>query len=209
MVTGLFQHLWEGRIFPPVTLHQRGDGVMNASALVDAQTEVLLKEAIRTIPDFPVPGIGFKDITPLLARSETFALAIDAMCRALDSPDLEAIVAIESRGFVVGAPLANRLGTGLILVRKPGKLPGEKDSFSYQCEYCSGTLEVHRDAIQPGSNYLIVDDLLATGGTARATADYVTRAGGRVFGFSFLVELTALKGRALLREGPVFSVLKF
>jgi adenine phosphoribosyltransferase len=170
--------------------------------------ESLLKESIVSIPDFPIAGINFKDITPLLADPALFPLAIDELYKLMSSWEVDAVVAIESRGFIVGAPLADRLRAGLIPVRKPGKLPGGKDCFSYTCEYSTGTLEVRENAIREGGRYLVVDDLLATGGTARATYDYITAKGGAVAGFGFLVELTALNGRALL-ERPVQSLLQY
>jgi adenine phosphoribosyltransferase len=167
------------------------------------------KSDIASIADFPIPGIDFKDITPLLANQEKFAFAIEALAKPLNGLPLDAVIAVESRGFIVGAPLASVLRLGLVLARKPGKLPGERDSFGYTCEYCSGTLEVRRGSVRPGLRYLIVDDLLATGGTARATADYVSAKGGEVIGFCFLVELTMLEGRSRLLDGAVFSLLKY
>jgi adenine phosphoribosyltransferase len=176
---------------------------------ISRATEDSLKEHIVNIPDFPVPGINFKDITPLVAQREKFALAIDELCRLLSPLQFDAVVAIESRGFVIGAPIAHKFRVGLIMVRKPGKLPGDKDSFEYTCEYCSGSLEVGKRAIQPHLRYLILDDLLATGGTTKAVSDYVVQAAGTISGFCFLVELTMLHGRALLQQGLVVSLLKY
>jgi adenine phosphoribosyltransferase len=168
-----------------------------------------LKGLVRNIPDFPIPGINFKDITPLLVNPRGFGLAIEKASSQISNIHVDAVVAIESRGFAFGAPIAANVSAGLILIRKPGKLPAEKDTFPYTCEYCSGLLEVHRGSIQPNMRYLIVDDLLATGGTARATADYIASVGGEIVGFSFLIELTALGGRSLLQRAPVHSVLVY
>jgi adenine phosphoribosyltransferase len=176
---------------------------------MEVRTEELLRSAILSIPDFPIPGIDFKDITPLLARRDTFPLAIDALVTMLAPQDVDGVVAIESRGFLIGAPLASALRCGIVLMRKPGKLPGETDRFGYSCEYCDGTLEVRRGAVKSGGRYLIVDDLLATGGTARATADYLGTRNATVTGFTFLVELAVLEGRRRLVEAPVYSLLKY
>jgi adenine phosphoribosyltransferase len=169
----------------------------------------VLKAAIRDIPDFPIPGIGFKDITPVLADPVLFGLAIDGVCDALGSIPFDRILAVESRGFLLGAAIAARLDSGVILVRKPGKLPGDVDRFGYTCEYCAGDLEVCRGALRPGLNYLVVDDVLATGGTARACADHVLREGGTVAGYGFLLELTFLDGRKRLDDAPVVSIVRY
>jgi len=174
-----------------------------------ARSEVYLKSFIRSIPDFPIAGIDFKDITPLLADSHGFTLIVESSIAFWRKAHIDAVIAVEARGFLVGAPLAHLLSVGLILVRKPGKLPGERDQFAYTCEYSSGALEVHRGLVKEGMRCLIVDDLLATGGTARATADYVLRSHAVIGGFSFVVELAALKGRLLLNDGPVYSVLQY
>lgn len=171
--------------------------------------EGLLKQEIVSIPNFPIPGIDFKDITPLLAQGDKFALAIEELRRPLMDLDFSAIVAVESRGFIIGAALASHMQRGIILVRKPGKLPGAIDSFGYSCEYCSGTLQVRCGSIRPDHRYLVVDDLLATGGTARATADYIAQAQGHVAGFCFLVELSFLGGRQLLQEAPVITLINY
>jgi adenine phosphoribosyltransferase len=185
---------------------------MEGSVATDTEDLVAaLKASIPTYADFPAPGIAFKDITPLLADGDRFAATIDWLCARLESAKttFEAVLAIESRGFVFGAPIAARFRSGLVLVRKPGKLPGLVESFDYTCEYCAGRLEVERGAIEPLARYLIVDDLLATGGTARAVADYVAQRGGAVAGYCFLVELSFLDGRALLGDAPVFSLLTY
>ena len=176
---------------------------------IDPCLEATLKQYIASIPNFPIPGIDFKDIAPLIAEKDGFSLALDSLCNLLSPIEFDAVVAIESRGFLIGAPVAHQFRTGLILVRKPGKLPGEKDLFPYTCEYCSGELEVQRGAIRSGARYLVLDDLLATGGTSRATADYIALKGGIVAGFCFLVELSMLNGKALLVEAPVVSLLKY
>lgn len=170
-----------------------------------------LKMNIVSVPDFPVDGIDFKDITPLLEDGEKFASAIDGLVAGLTGEvgDFDTVLAVESRGFVFGAPVASRLRRGLALVRKPGKLPGAPDRFAYTCEYCSGTLEIRRGAVVPPCRYLVLDDILATGGTARAVADYVVGRGAEVAGFCFAVELSFLDGRAMLDDAPVVSLLRY
>ena len=181
------------------------------AGLVDDSLQAALKDAIETVPDFPTPGIAFKDIGPLLADGEKFGAVIAGLRECLDRARItfDGVLAVESRGFIFGAPLASSLQRGLILVRKPGKLPGAVDAFGYSCEYATGTLEVRRGAIRPGGAYLVVDDLLATGGTARAVADHVTRSGGTVAGYCFVVELSFLGGRELLNDAPVVSLLTY
>jgi len=171
--------------------------------------EGLLKGHIGSIPDFPIPGILFKDITPLLANGEAFATAVDSMTASVEDIDFDAILAVEARGFLFGAPIASRLRRGLILVRKPSKLPATIDSFDYTCEYCEGTLEVRAGQVRAGRRYLVLDDILATGGTARATADYVSRCRGTLVGYCFLIELAFLRGRDLLSDAPVRSVVVY
>lgn len=167
-----------------------------------------LKHRIREIEDFPIPGIRFKDIAPLLAEPSSITKVLDALQEAITFP-VDLVLAIDARGFVVGAPLADRLRTGFVMIRKPGKLPGEKLTFAYECEYSTGTLEVTEGLIGQGMRCLIVDDVLATGGTARATADFVTALGGKVVGYTFLLEIAVLGGRARLGDGPVISLLRF
>lgn len=167
-----------------------------------------LRAAVRDIPDFPVPGVLFRDITPLLAQPELFHLAIDRLEAGIAGLDADAIVAIESRGFIFGAPLALRLGCAFVPVRKPGKLPFRTVRQDYDLEYGTGSLEAHADALAPGRRAIIVDDVLATGGTAAATASLVERMGARVLGFAFLLELRALDGRARL-DRPVHSLLSY
>lgn len=162
------------------------------------------------MPDFPEPGIGFKDITTLLADPVGFRHAIDAVTEPFRGEGIELVVGIEARGFVFSAPVAHGLGAGLIPIRKPGKLPAAVDSVSYELEYGGGTLEVHAESIRPGARCLIVDDVLATGGTAAAGRELVERQGGEVVGFSFLAELAFLAGRARLgNDVTVHAVLTY
>ncbi|MEJ7763136.1 MAG: adenine phosphoribosyltransferase [Thermomicrobiales bacterium] len=167
-----------------------------------------LRRHIRDIPDFPQPGILFRDITPLLGHGEVFRDLIDVMVTRYRGT-IDAVVAIESRGFIFGAPLAYALGIGLIPVRKSGKLPGRTLSEDYALEYGTATLEIHQDAISPAQRILLVDDLLATGGTARAAATLVERLGGEVVGVFVLAELSALGGRDALVGLDVTSLIVY
>jgi len=167
-----------------------------------------LKRHIRDIPDFPKPGIVFKDITPLLADAEAFRAAIDAMITPFRGR-IDTVLGIESRGFILGAPAAYALGTGFALVRKPGKLPWQTHRATYELEYGTDTLEIHHDAIGPGHRVLVVDDLLATGGTASAAVELVQRCGGEIVACTFLVELTFLSGRARLRGQDVHALIAY
>lgn len=164
---------------------------------------------IRDIPDFPKKGIIFKDITPLLREPAAFLATIDALREHHANQDVHAVAAVESRGFIFGSALAVALGAGFIPIRKPGKLPHETLSETYSLEYGTDTIQVHRDAVSPGDRVLIVDDLLATGGTAKAAVNLITKMGGRVVGASFVVELEFLAGRARLEGIPTFSLIKF
>ena len=168
-----------------------------------------LKDYIRDIPDFPKPGILFKDITPLLASPAAFRECIRQMADHYRDKKIDAVVAAEARGFIFGPILATRLGTGFIPVRKPGKLPAGTSRISYDLEYGQDTLEIHTDAVMEGQRVLIVDDLLATGGTARATCDLVEQLGGKVHGLAFVVELTFLPGRQRLNGYDVHAVLSY
>lgn len=154
-----------------------------------------LKKAIRDVPDFPQRGVIFKDITTLLKDPQMFRKSVDALVDAVKDKDFDLVLGVESRGFIFAATLADRLGKGLIIVRKPGKLPAETIQLTYDLEYGTDTVEMHTDAVQPGQKVLIIDDVLATGGTARAVAQLVEKAGGKVAGIEFLVELDFLKGR--------------
>jgi adenine phosphoribosyltransferase len=168
-----------------------------------------LRERIREIPDFPKPGILFYDITTLLKDPAAYKEAIDLMLSPFAGEPIDLVVGMESRGFIFSAPMAYQLGAGLVPVRKLGKLPAETITVEYALEYGSNTLEIHRDAIQPGQKVLIVDDLLATGGTVKGTIELVERLKGEVVGLAFLVELDFLKGRDRLQDRRVVSVVKY
>lgn len=168
-----------------------------------------LAEMIRSIPDFPVEGILFRDITTLIKEPDAFQEAVDSLLDRCVGKEIDVVVAIEARGFIFGAPIAYELGAGFVPVRKPDKLPWEKVAASYTLEYGTNVLEMHADAIEPGQRVLIVDDLLATGGSAKATAELVERLGGEVVGFLFLIELTDLKGIEQLEGYDVFSLIKY
>src|SRR3954471_20552255 len=154
-----------------------------------------LKEHIRDIPDFPKPGVVFKDITPLLADVDAFRFTIDAIADHFAGQTVDKVLGIEARGFITAAPVAYRFGAGFVPVRKAGKLPWEIEKEEYELEYGTDLLEIHRDAVAPGERVLIVDDVIATGGTAAATARLVERLGGQVVGFAFVIELGPLNGR--------------
>ena len=168
-----------------------------------------LRAKIREIPDFPKPGILFYDITTLLKNPDAFREAVDLMIEPFRDDRVDVVVGMESRGFIFSAPMAYQLHAGLVPVRKLGKLPAETLSVEYALEYGSNTLEIHRDAIEPGQRVLIVDDLLATGGTVRGTIDLVERLRGEVVGLAFLVELDFLKGRDRLAGHRVASVIQY
>ncbi|HHX65479.1 MAG TPA: adenine phosphoribosyltransferase [Chloroflexi bacterium] len=167
-----------------------------------------LDRYIRDVPDFPVKGILFKDITPLLSDPAAFRQAVDVLAERYVNQAIDLVVAIESRGFILGAPLAYKLGAGFVPVRKPGKLPFEKIDIEYSLEYGTNVLEMHVDAVQPGQRVLVVDDLLATGGSARAAIDLVEQLGGQVVGVAFLMELAFLNGTEQLAGYDVYSVMK-
>ena len=168
-----------------------------------------LKAMIRHVPDFPKPGILFYDITTLLRDPAGLRESIDGLAKPFRDQRIDVVVAIESRGFILGAAVADRLGVGFVPVRKPGKLPARTLQQSYDLEYGSDALEIHQDAITPGQRVLIVDDLLATGGTARAALDLVRKTGGEVAGLAFLVELQFLDGRTRLGDVPLFVALQY
>jgi adenine phosphoribosyltransferase len=168
-----------------------------------------LRAVIRDVPDFPKPGILFKDVTPLLGTPDLFRRVSDRMATGHGVGAVQHVVGIESRGFIFGAPVALALGAGFVPVRKPGKLPARSIREDYALEYGTDSLEIHADAIVEGAGVLVVDDVLATGGTAAATCRLVERAGGRVVGCVFLIELAALGGRGRLRGIPVDSVLAY
>ena len=164
-----------------------------------------LREHIRDIPDFPKAGILFKDITPLLAEGEALKAACNRMAQPFSEQDVKLVVGMESRGFIFGPPIAHILGCGFAPLRKPGKLPYETETVKYGLEYGHDELEIHIDACKPGDRVLIVDDLLATGGTAVAAKQLVEKIGGQVIGFSFLVELQFLHGRKRLEGANIFA----
>jgi len=169
----------------------------------------LLENSIRSIPDFPKPGILFRDITTLLKNGKAFKTTIDLLYKKYKGQKIDKIVAVESRGFILGAALAYKLGKGIVLVRKKGKLPYKKISASYALEYGTDTLEIHEDAITPGEKILVVDDLLATGGTVSAVANLVKQLKGKIIALAFVIELVDLKGRDKLQGYPVYSLIKF
>jgi adenine phosphoribosyltransferase len=167
-----------------------------------------LKAVIRDVPDFPKPGIVFKDITTLLKNPKAYRRALDLFTVLCGDHLADKVLAIESRGFIVGAPLADRLGLGFVPLRKPGKLPGKTMRHTYTLEYGEDCLEIHDDAVMPGERVLIVDDVIATGGTARAAGELVGKLGGVVAAYAFLVELSFLDGRSRL-EGDVLSLIRY
>ena len=167
-----------------------------------------LGKLLRDVPDFPKPGIIFKDITPVLADGPAFQEAVDQVIEGFTADDIDAIVGIEARGFIFAAAAAYKLGCGLLIVRKPGKLPAETVSETYALEYGTDTLEIHKDAVRPGMRLLLLDDLLATGGTIAATARLVERLGGKVVGIRFLIELGFLNGKEKLKGYDVCAVIQ-
>ena len=164
---------------------------------------------IRSIPDFPIKGILFRDITTLIRDGDAFQDVVDTMVEHYVDTDIDVVAAIEARGWIFGAPLAYELGAGFVPVRKPSKLPAEKISVSYALEYGTNTLEMHKDAIAPGTKVLLVDDLLATGGSAKAAVELIEKLGGKVVSLAFLIELVDLKGRDKLKAYDVFSMIPF
>ena len=168
-----------------------------------------LRGLIRDVADFPKIGIIFKDITPLLQDARGLKLAVDLMGAPYEGSGVDIVLGVESRGYLFAAPLAFKLGAGLALVRKPGKLPYKKRSASYELEYGTDTIEIHEDAILPGQRVLLADDLIATGGTAAAALELVEKAQGKVVALTFLIELSFLSGRKKLGDNKVHSVLQF
>jgi adenine phosphoribosyltransferase len=168
-----------------------------------------LRAHVRELPDHPEPGVSFKDITPLLASTEAFAATIDAVSAPFSADEIEKVVGIEARGFMLAAPVAYRLGAGFVPVRKAGKLPWEVESEAYTLEYGAGELEVHRDAVAEGERVLIIDDVLATGGTAAAAVRLAERLGGHVVGLGFLLELSFLGGRDRLDGHAIHSIVRY
>ena len=168
-----------------------------------------LKKIIRDVPDFPKKGILFKDITTLLKDPASFQRTVDLMSHRYVGKGIDVVVGVEARGFIVGAALAYKLGAGVILVRKPGKLPHKTHKASYKLEYGEDSLEIHQDAIIPGQKVLIADDVLATGGTVSAVINLVEKMGGQIVECAFLSEIEALNGRSKIKNYPVFALIKF
>ncbi len=175
----------------------------------DPEDSARIAAGVRDVPDFPAAGVVFKDISPLLADPGAFALAVRLLSQPFDAAGVDKVVGIEARGFIFGAPIAQRLGAGFVPMRKAGKLPAATVSESYDLEYGSAAVEVHADAFAPGERVLVVDDVLATGGTAAAAVSLVARAGGEVVGCSFLIELGFLDGRSRLTDHDVTTVLTY
>jgi len=169
----------------------------------------ILRGRIRDVPDFPKKGILFKDITPLLADVEAFRTCIQLMVERLDRTSVSAVIGIESRGFMFGAALADKLGVGFIPVRKPGKLPAATFRAEYELEYGSDAVEIHQDALSPGDRVVVVDDLIATGGTAKATGELVRKCGAEVAAFVFVINLVALEGAKKLAPAHVVTILDY
>jgi adenine phosphoribosyltransferase len=167
------------------------------------------KRYIRSIPDFPKTGILFRDITTLLKDKKAFKAAVDAISKKFKGKKIDLVVAVEARGFILGGAIAAGINAGFIPVRKRGKLPWRTNSVTYDLEYGTDTLEVHHDAISPGDRVLIVDDLLATGGTVKAVVDLVNKMEGKITGVACLIELTDLKGKERFKDYPVYSLIKY
>jgi len=184
---------------------------MNVSSAVFAKPAPMpaLGKYVRDIPDFPKPGVVFKDITPLLADPGAFAICIDALCSPWRARRIDAVLGIESRGFIFGAAVAHALDAGFVPLRKAGKLPSKTIGVDYELEYAVARLEAHVDALEPGARVLIVDDVLATGGTAKAVAQLVELVGGNVVGLAFVIELTFLNGRQRLDGYDLYSLIKY
>lgn len=172
-------------------------------------TRVDLPSLVRNVPDFPLPGIQFKDITTLIGNAAAFQEVIRLLTERYKERTIDAVAGIESRGFIFSAPIALALGVGLVPIRKPGKLPASTYQIEYDLEYGSNKLEIHRDAFTPGARVLVVDDLLATGGTIAAASKLIEQAGGTVEELAFVIELTFLNGRDRLTSYPIFSLIQY
>ena len=177
--------------------------------MLSADTLAYAKSKIRDIPDFPTPGILFKDITPLLADPRAFHLVLDSIAQRFIGAHVDAVVGVEARGFIFGGALAARLNASFVPARKPGKLPYKSQRVSYKTEYSTAELEMHIDSIPTGARVVIVDDVLATGGTAKAAAELVTRQGGEVVAYAFVIELSFLNGRSVIEPGRIESVITY
>jgi len=169
----------------------------------------LLEKSIRNIPDFPKKGILFRDVTTLIQNKDAFKKSVDLLAKKYKGKGIDKVVGVEARGFIFGAAVAHRIQAGFVPVRKKGKLPAKTISTTYQLEYGTDTLEIHQDAIRPNEKVLIIDDLLATGGTVKAVIDLVNQLGGKISGIGFIIELVDLKGKDKFKEYPVFSLVKF
>jgi len=169
----------------------------------------LLEKSIRNIPDFPKPGILFRDVTTLIADKEAFKKAVDLLAKKYKGKKIDKVVGVEARGFIFGAAVANKINAGFVPVRKKGKLPFKTISTTYELEYGTDTLEIHKDAIKSGEKILIIDDLLATGGTVKAVIDLVRELKGNIAGIGFVIELVDLHGKDKFKEYPVYSLVKF
>lgn len=175
----------------------------------DVDPQAYLRRLIRDVPDFPQPGILFRDITPLLADPRGFHMVLNGIAEHFIGEPIDAVVGVESRGFIFGGALAARLNASFVPVRKPGKLPSRTDKVSYSLEYGENELEMHRDTLREGASVLVVDDLLATGGTAAAAGELVRRQGAYVHAYAFVIELEALGGRSSLAPTPILSLLRY
>ena len=169
----------------------------------------ILEKSIRNIPDFPKPGIIFRDITSLIQNKNAFKKSVDLLVDKYKGKKIDKVVGVEARGFIFGAAIAYKIGAGFVPVRKKGKLPCKTISATYELEYGTDTLEIHEDAIEPGEKVLIIDDLLATGGTVKAVAGLINQLKGKIQGIGFVIELVDLKGKEKLKGYPVFSLVKF
>jgi adenine phosphoribosyltransferase len=173
------------------------------------KNDPLLEKSIRNIPDFPKPGILFRDVTTLIQNKAAFKKSIDLLAKKYKAKKIDKVVGVEARGFIFGAALAHRINAGFVAVRKKGKLPYKTISTTYALEYGTDTLEIHKDAITAGEKILIIDDLLATGGTVKAVVDLIKQLQGKILGIGFVIELVDLHGRDKLKEYPLYSLIKF
>jgi len=169
----------------------------------------LLEKSIRNIPDFPKPGILFRDVTTLIQNKEAFKKTVDLLAKRYKAKGFDKVVGVEARGFIFGAAVAYKIGAGFVPVRKKGKLPYKTIATTYELEYGTDTLEIHKDAIRAGEKILIIDDLLATGGTVKAVTELVKQLGGKISGIGFVIELVDLHGKDKLKEYPLYSLIKF
>src|SRR4029077_3673980 len=192
----------------PAIIRATSTRLSTTLCVVPVQTDDLASK-IRDVPDFPKPGILFKDITTLLKDGDSFAAAIDGLLAKIGEKKIDGVVGMESRGFIFAAPIAYKLGVGFVPVRKLGKLPADVVSVEYDLEYGSGTLETHKDALKPGARVLIVDDLLATGGTVAGTIELVKQLKGEIVALAFLIELKALRGRDRLQGYDIATLIEF